>query len=121
MPAALYLLDIIPPEPVQIASFAFLAAAFFLDAKTTISCRDFIRYESNPLFRFLARRMPVGKAVISQAAAEAAILGLTGLVMGHGLEMPSLAAISQVFCLAHIFAWISNRSFLGRCRKMAVR
>src|SRR5581483_8116878 len=93
-PMVLVLTGLQLPWWIQLSFFSFWAFSFILDVKITISCNDFIKYETNFLFRFLVRRFGTRRSIALQALAE------IGLI------------ISSIFGLAHIMAWQSNKRFL---------
>lgn len=84
-----------------------------LDVRITISCRDVAKFEANPVFRALVRRLGVGRAVALQVAAEASLAVLAGSALHLGPDSGSVATVLAVFGLAHVLAWRSNKRFLA--------
>ncbi len=87
-----------------------------------MSCKEFLKYEQNPLFRYLSSRLKIQVAVAIQAAAEAGLAVAAGTAFNPSLPLTPIGIISLVFALAHLMAWRSNRRFLadlyGKSEKM---
>jgi hypothetical protein len=99
------------------ASFSFFALwlfSFILDAKITTSCKNFMMYETNFLFRFFVGKYGTKSAVALQVLTEAGLIILVGYSFDLQLELKTMSVILLIFGLAHITAWYSNRNFLGR-------
>lgn len=98
------------------ASLAAWAACFFLDARITASFEGVARYESNIIFRTLAKRLGARRAVPVQALFEAVLVLAVASLVGSGNLLASAASVSEVFGLAHLLAWHSNKRFLASRR-----
>lgn len=100
------------PWWIQLSFFSFWAFSFILDVKITISCRDFIKYETNFLFRFLVRRFGTRRSIALQALAEIGLIISSSYMLKFQFDMVFMSIISSVFGLAHIMAWQFNKRFL---------
>lgn len=94
--------------------FTFWVLAFVLDVKITTSYNDFIKYETNPLFRFLARKFSIKKSVTLQVLMEIGLIIFMGCLLKLRFDLVSMSEISSVFGLAHLMAWHSNKRFLEK-------
>jgi hypothetical protein len=100
------------PWWVQSLFFSFWALAFTLDAKITTSCENFIKYETNFLFRFFVRKFGTRRSMVLQALAEIGLLVLSNYIFNFQFGIQSMSLVSLVFGLAHMTAWQSNKRFL---------
>ncbi|MGI0061072.1 MAG: hypothetical protein ACREBA_01315 [Nitrosotalea sp.] len=94
--------------------FSFWALAFILDIKITISCENFIKYETNFLFRFFVRKFGPRRSIPLQVLAETGLLVLSSYTLDFQFGVQSMSLVSMVFGLAHVAAWRSNRRFLKK-------
>ncbi len=92
--------------------FLFWALAFILDIKITISCENFIKYETNLLFRFFVRKFGARRSMILQVLAEIGLLVLSSHIFNFQFGIQTMSLVSLVFGLAHMTAWWSNKRFL---------
>lgn len=79
-----------------------------------MSCKEFARFETNPIFRCFAGRYGVAISVALQAVIEAWLGLAAGYVMNQRLEANSIGIVASVFALGHIMAWRSNKKFLAK-------
>jgi hypothetical protein len=100
------------PWWVQSLIFSFWAFSFILDVKITTSCENFLKYETNFLFRFFVQKFGTRRSIVLQALAEVGLIILSSYVINIQFGTQSMSLVSMVFGLAHMTAWWSNKRFL---------
>lgn len=96
--------------------FSFWMLAFVLDLKVTLSCDNFLKYESNVLFKFSVIRFGLKWSIVIQTMVESGFAFLAGVALSSRPDLGSTMAVLSIFGLAHLVAWRSNVGFLHRAR-----
>jgi len=114
-PIVLVLTGLQLPWWVQFSFFSFWAFSFILDVKITISCENFIKYETNFLFRFFVSKFGTRRSIALQVMTEIGLIILSSYIFNFQFGVQFMSLVSLVFGLAHMMAWQSNKKFLTRC------
>lgn len=116
-PIVLVLTGLQLPWWIQLSFFSFWAFSFILDVKITISCENFIKYETNFLFRFFVSKFGTRRSIVLQVMTEIGLIILSSYIFNFQFGVQSMSLVSLVFGLAHMMAWQSNKKFLADVEK----